>query len=427
MRAQKRLNEAGWPGLELRIHGTCEPRRRLVRQRRQWRQAEQRVDEADDRIVVALLMRHHVGPRIGRDHEQRDTRATAERKARGVVAENAGRHVVVVAFGLVVGDDDGALAPVWAVGDGVDLVGDQRLADLRVGVARMVVVTIEVGADIGGVRRAGRVRRVGLHAHDIVIAAADVEHAAGRRQRGLLHIAEEVAKTMQICVLHRVVVDVAEVLRPVMVPDVAGVRHRADAVAVRQPAFGAVAVLIPAPTIRRAAPLGDIQNVVLDILQVEARVGVVRRDIERLAATKRQRQAGEGKVRGDIGGDAGLVLALRHTARGAGVARRRLDVGRLARLARVLRIGRGQAGDRVVGDRHRNRAIGLGRRRVRMLHPLRLAGLPGDHGDRVRRRRSDRRLEDVVEQGELVGVVPQERDGVAVDIRHRQLTELLRF
>lgn len=36
---------------------------------------------------------------------------------------NIGLSVVIEAIGFIVGDDDGALRPILAVGDGVDLIG----------------------------------------------------------------------------------------------------------------------------------------------------------------------------------------------------------------------------------------------------------------------------------------------------------------
>jgi len=59
--------------------------------------------------------------------------------------------VVVEAIGFIVGDDDGALLPILAPGDRVDGVSQKGLADLRVGVARVVVIAGEIGLD----RRAG--------------------------------------------------------------------------------------------------------------------------------------------------------------------------------------------------------------------------------------------------------------------------------
>ena len=60
-----------------------------------------------------------------------------------------------------------------------------------------------------------------------------------------------------------------------------------------------------------------------------------------------------------------------------------------------------------------------------MLDPLRLARLAGDHGDGVRRRGRIFGGEDVVEDREAAGVAPEERDGVAIDVRHDEARELL--
>src|SRR6202044_3166304 len=62
---------------------------------------------------------------------------------------------------------------------------------------------------------------------------------------------------------------------------------------------------------------------------------------------------------------------------------------------------------------------------ARVLHPLGLARLAGDHSDRVRGRGRVLGGEIVVEDGEAAGVTPQERDGVAVDMRHDEARELL--
>ncbi len=59
-----------------------------------------------------------------------------------------------------------------------------------------------------------------------------------------------------------------------------------------------------------------------------------------------------------------------------------------------------------------------------MLHPLRLARLSRDHGDGVWRGGCVLGGKDVVEQHEPAGVLPQERDGVAVDIAHDEPRKL---
>ncbi len=60
-----------------------------------------------------------------------------------------------------------------------------------------------------------------------------------------------------------------------------------------------------------------------------------------------------------------------------------------------------------------------------MFHPLRVTRLRGDQGDRVRGGRADRGLVEVVEQSETIGVLPQERNRVAVDMADHHLALLL--
>ena len=62
-----------------------------------------------------------------------------------------------------------------------------------------------------------------------------------------------------------------------------------------------------------------------------------------------------------------------------------------------------------------------------MQRPLRLAGLPGDHRDCVRCRGTDRGLVEIIEQREAVRILPEKRDGVAVEMRYHHLRLLLHF
>ena len=57
--------------------------------------------------------------------------------------------MVVEAIRLVVGDDDGALRPVRAVGDVVDRPGRERLGDLLIRVSGVIVVPDERVLDRG--------------------------------------------------------------------------------------------------------------------------------------------------------------------------------------------------------------------------------------------------------------------------------------
>ena len=77
-------------------------------------------------------------------------------------------------------------------------------------------------------------------------------------------------------------------------------------------------------------------------------------------------------------------------------------------------------GVEIVGYRHAGAAVVAGGRFAGISRPLRLAGLAGDDRDGVRRRRAGHRAEDVIEERERVRVLPQERNRVAVVVRHRQ-------
>ena len=59
-----------------------------------------------------------------------------------------------------------------------------------------------------------------------------------------------------------------------------------------------------------------------------------------------------------------------------------------------------------------------------VLDPLRFARLPRDHRHRVRGGGRVLGREDVVEDREAAGPLPEERDGVAVDVRHDKAREL---
>ena len=208
-------------------------RRLLVRQARQSRQPEDRVDRLDHRVVVALGVRDRAGAGEGRDQHQRDAHAARQRQAVRPVGQNARRHVIVEPVRLVIGDDDRALAPdLRARGDGVDDAGVHRLGDLVVGIAGMIVVAGLGGVDRGDFRHAsappGRdssgsgSAAAGL---EVVVAAADVDHAAGRRQVVVVDVVEEVVLALQVVPFVEVVGDVAEILRAVVVRDIVGVRR----------------------------------------------------------------------------------------------------------------------------------------------------------------------------------------------------------
>ncbi len=247
-------------------------RLQLVRQVGQRRQVEHGVDQLDDRVVVALLARGGVGAAIGRDQDQRDARPAGQRQAGRVEGEDARRHVVVVTLALVVGDDDGALVPVRAAGDGVDLAGDQRLRDLGVGVGRVVVVADEVGLHdrrLGVQRVAGReVGRVERRRQpgDVLVAAAHVDHAAARRHGAVAHVGEEVAEPLQVLAhlpgCWRCSRNTAR-----------RCGGRYSCCARRRPRVGrlvVVAFLVPAPGILLAAEAGDVGHVLRHVREVGA-------------------------------------------------------------------------------------------------------------------------------------------------------------
>jgi hypothetical protein len=64
-----------------------------------------------------------------------------------------------------------------------------------------------------------------------------------------------------------------------------------------------------------------------------------------------------------------------------------------------------------------------------VLNPLRFARLAGDQCDRVCRRRGILGRENIIEENKPAGILPKERNGVAIDVRHHEPGELrsLRF
>ena len=157
-------------------------------------QVEELVDEFDDRTVLGGLVRDGVDHAVGRDHDGGNARSLVEGGSAGIPGANRRLSVIVEAVGFIVGDDDGALRPVRAAGDGVDLVGQQCLADLRVGVARVIVVAGKVGLDC----RAGRARS---QAVQVAVAAADIEDSAGAGQRLAPNGCKEVAQALQVALV----------------------------------------------------------------------------------------------------------------------------------------------------------------------------------------------------------------------------------
>ena len=78
---------------------------------------------------------------------------------------------------------------------------------------------------------------------EVVVAAADIEDAARARQHVLRHVGEEIAFAAQIGLLGRIVGDIAEILRAIVVADVVLMGGFASCVG----RLVVVAVLVPAP------------------------------------------------------------------------------------------------------------------------------------------------------------------------------------
>ena len=355
-----------------------------------------------------------MGAGIGRDQQGRHAYAAGQRQPVRPEGQDPGRHVVIEPVRLVVGDDDGALVPHLRPGrDGVDDAGHHRFAELTVAVAGVVVVAGLGLADRGtvGVRERGRVVRVGhgrREAGQVGEAAADVEHAAVGREVALPHVAEEVAEAAKVGLVGRVVGDVAEILWPLVVADVAVVAGVGGLVR----GFVVVAFLVPAPGDRLAGARCDRGKVVPDVGLIGVGVPVRLHRPGRVLAAQRQRHGREGEVLGDV---AVRVAFLRPGRLPPGNAR-----GVELRAPERLR---------VVHERHAlERAFLAVHRRLlavaAVLHPLRLAGLPGDHGDGVGRGGRVLGGEDVVVEDEVAGPAPVVGDGVTVHVAHHELGEL---
>ena len=230
---------------------------------------------------------------------------------------------------------------------------------------------------------------------------------------------------MQVAVQdRRVVGEIAEILRSVVMQDIAAVRDRAAGGSRRsarrfigiQRVVGVEALLVPAP-LHRPVEGGDLVDVLLHVEQIGGRVGVGRDDLVDVGPHVRQRLGRERQVERRIRG--AFVV---------GVVRR-LDGVRVEVGARE-RAGVGDDGNIGIGRRLRGvggvaravdvleRRVGIGRHRAfgRVLGPLRLAGLAGDDRDGVRRRGTDDRLMEVVEEHEVLRPAPHERDRVAIDM-----------
>ena len=202
------------------------------------------VDRLDHRVMIALDVRDGVRPRIGRDEDQRHADSPGKRQTVRAVGEDARRDVVVKAVRLIVGDDDRALFPDLRVRrDRVDHAGRHGLADLPVGVARVVVVARLRRVNRGDFSR----RRVGVgdrrrQPHLVRVAAADVEHAAFG-QGVVRHVGEEIGHAAEVRAKRRRVGKIAEILRPLVMADIGFMRSYS----VRVGRLEVVALLVPAP------------------------------------------------------------------------------------------------------------------------------------------------------------------------------------
>ncbi len=329
---------------------------------------------------------------VWRDHDRRNPRPTLERIAFRVEAADVRRLVIIETIRLVVGDNDRAILPVRAGCDRVDLIGEQGFGDLSVGISWMIVVARE-----GRLHRGVGIER--LEAVEIVVATTHIEHTAVVRKLLIRDRAEEVIQSMQIGGHLGVVADIAKILRAIVVNDVAGVCGWASPIG----RLVVVAFLVPAPIHWRELVACNLLDVVLHVEQVQRRVFVTGDDLLDTFAHERERQRRIGLVQ-----------------------RRRVRV----LITRV--VGRLNRGLVKIGTRERTwvanhglaaaycngSARGVIAAFAWVQGPLRLAGLTGNHRNRVRCRGADHRLMEVVEQREAVGILPQERDRVAVDMRH---------
>src|SRR5271166_3759661 len=198
-------------------------------------------------------MRDNVRPRVRGDYQQRNARTAAKRQGVWIVGDDLRRNVIVVTLGLVVGDDDGALIPVRAAGYGIDLARHQSFAQLRIRVPGVVIVASELCLDLGvTIER----RQAGL----VLETSPNVKYAAGSAELVRGDIREEVIQAMEVDADRRVSSDVAEIMRPVVVTDVAGVFHT-----VVVSWFCVVSLLIPAPFYGCLIQRCKVRDVILQI------------------------------------------------------------------------------------------------------------------------------------------------------------------
>src|SRR5271165_5901340 len=148
----------------------------------------------------------------------------------------------------------------------------------------MVVVTLEVCLDRGVTVEW---RKPGL----VLKTSPNVKHATGSTQLASGDIREEVIQAVEVDVDRRVSSDVAEVLRSVVVPDIAGVfRTFVSWLCV-------VSLLVPAPFDRRLIQLCEVRDIILQIGQVSRRVQILLTEQLERTAREGERQAGECQVK----------------------------------------------------------------------------------------------------------------------------------
>jgi hypothetical protein len=166
-----------------------------------------------------------------------------------------------------------------------------------------------------------------------------------------------------------------------------------------------IALLIPAPVHRAHAVARDLLNVLTHVGKIEGRIVIRRRGLFNLAAHEGERQAGKSKV-------------LRNAPRVICFLRLLQAVRRVQRRAPIRRGACDHGHGRIL-------ALAARRRLIWMQHPLRLACLAADHGNRIGRRRPDDGVHEVVKEREPVRVAPEKRRRVAVHVAHHQLAKLL--
>src|SRR5579875_1273324 len=243
----------------------------LVGKKGERRAIEEQISEFDDRGLIAGRMVNVSGASVGRNEDEGNARAVGNGQAVGSVSVDRRGDVVVVPFGIVPGDDDGALGPVGACGDGVDGLSDESFADLGIGLARMVATTEKIALDFGvGV---GRLEMEGIEA-----AALDEKKSAIERKGMRGESGEKIVHAVEFAAELGIVGDVAEVLRAVVVGDVAGVEaesvERAGIVGRFCGDVAVVAFLKPGEGNGGGVVRGKKGDVVVDVSEIARRVAV---------------------------------------------------------------------------------------------------------------------------------------------------------